>query len=101
MIEKAVQQVDKYKLYIYELNEKHQRRILGEGALENENGTAELALTSISKTSSASSLTRLIDFQIGDQVTRQILGPSEENPLFAGDSVTMSLIDENSQLLDA
>lgn len=97
-IEKAVYQVDKYKSFVYDISDRHQKRILG-----GDVGTAQdLVMSSSSRTSSTSSLPRVIDFQVGDPVMRQ----SSTSSGGAGyvsfmDSETLSLIDENHILLDA
>lgn len=99
-IEKAVYQVDKYKSFVYDISDRHQKRILG-----GDVGTAhDLTMSSSSRTSSTSSLPRVIDFQVGDPVMRQ--SSTSSGGAGAGyvsfvDSETLSLIDENHILLDA
>lgn len=92
-IDKAVHQVDKYKSYVCELSDKHQLRVLS-GETGGQNGVGESLTSSCSRSSSSSSLPRVLEFQIGEQMMRQssVLGSNSE---------ALSLIDENSTLLEA
>lgn len=91
-IEKAVYQVDKYKSYVYDISDRHQKRILGDQV----NGEhREVSMSPCSRTSSTGSVPKVIEFQIGEPPTLQ------RSLLLGTDGETVSLIDENSTLLDA
>lgn len=97
-IEKAAYQLDKYKSHVYDLSDRHQKRVIGGGgAAGSDCGTLEYRMSSSSRASSASSLPKVIDFQIGDQVST----PGGGYISLGGDSEAISLIDENHTLLDA
>lgn len=93
-MEKAVYQADKYKSHVYDLSDRHQKRIV-EGPGTGETSHFEYRLSSSSRTSSVSSLPKVIDFHVGDQVS---VGGGVP---FGGDFEAFSLIDENHTLLEA
>lgn len=95
-IEKAAYQLDKYKSHVYDLSDRHQKRIIGGGS-EGSNLEYRLSSRSSSGSSLAQSLPKVIDFQIGDQVSTSGGGFIS----LGGDSEALSLIDENHTLLDA
>lgn len=93
-IEKSVYQVDKYKSYVYDISDRHQKRILGD-QMNGGAGQREFSMSPCSRASSTGSVPKVIEFQIGEP-------PMLQRSLLLGtEGETISLIDENSTLLDA
>lgn len=82
---------------MYDISDRHQKRILGESAA---NGGMDFAISASSRSSSASSLPKVIEFQIAESPRNSVAGAGVSSMGLDG-TEAMSLIDENSTLLNA